>query len=311
MMPIVSVLIPTYNRAHCLERAVRSVQIQTFRDWELIVVDDGSTDSTARLWPKFRREIGDRFRHVEADHRGVSAARNRAIAEASGSFIAFLDSDDYFLPEKLSVQMAVLSRNPDLDFIFSNFWLFDDSGALFSHSQGIPPSFTGRLYPDLLEIRNNFIVTPSVVVRRDTIVAAGGFDETMAICEDIDLWRRICRRGRGVGIYAPLTAVHWRRSEAFPFARAISGRSELYRRALAADPTLRGAYAQFLFGEMFQVFSGVAAQHGRTDLSRRLDDLARRCAETDPAAAAEVIDAAIAEAEAAAVEPAHVEGSNE
>src|SRR5690242_19027925 len=104
-MPKVSVVLPTYNRARCLARAVQSVIVQDFQDWELILVDDGSTDGTPELRERFRRALGCRYRDLVSDHRGVSAARNLGIAAATGEYVAFLDSDDFWFPAKLRLQL--------------------------------------------------------------------------------------------------------------------------------------------------------------------------------------------------------------
>ena len=110
MSPIVSVVIPTYNRWPLVAEAIESVLSQTYRDFELIVVDDGSTDGTAGEIAKF----GSRLRLLRQPNRGVSAARNLAFGEARGRYLAFLDSDDLWRPKKLAIQTAFMERNPSV-----------------------------------------------------------------------------------------------------------------------------------------------------------------------------------------------------
>src|SRR5690349_3602213 len=107
-MPKVSVIIPTYNRAQFIARAVDSVLEQTYKDFEIIVIDDGSSDNTQEILKAYEGKI----RYVYQQNKGISAARNRGIQEAKGEYIAFLDSDDVWKPEKLSVQVAILDVNP-------------------------------------------------------------------------------------------------------------------------------------------------------------------------------------------------------
>ena len=124
----VSVIIPTYNRAHYLGEAIESILNQDIRDCriEIIVVDDGSTDNTQEVLRKY----GNSVRYIFQDHRGAGPARNRGIDEATGEWVAFLDSDDRWLPEKLTLQFKVLDAFPDYDAIHSEFLIFDETGIL-------------------------------------------------------------------------------------------------------------------------------------------------------------------------------------
>lgn len=124
----VSVIIPTYNRAHYLGEAIESILNQDIRDCriEIIVVDDGSTDNTKEILGKF----GNSVRYIFQDHRGAGAARNRGIAEATGEWISFLDSDDRWLPDKLTLQFKVLDAVPGYNAVHSEFQIFDDTGII-------------------------------------------------------------------------------------------------------------------------------------------------------------------------------------
>lgn len=276
----VTIVMPTYNRAHCLERAVRSVVRQTYVDWELLIVDDGSTDETEALCARLKAEIGTRFDYVRIPNGGASNARNVGIFRSAGDFIGFLDSDDYFYPEKLAIQMDVMRRFDDVALCFTNWSTFHDGDEPGHPHQVMPASFTGGIYPSLLTIARNCIVTPSVLTRREAVMRTGLFDTSMEVCEDIDLWRRITRRARALRIDTPLVGVHIRRGGVFPYLVSLRGRLKLYEKAQAEDSELRPELFGFLFSELFRTYAEVAER--RND---RPEALALRRAETAAAEA--------------------------
>ncbi len=184
--PRVSVIIPTYNRAGIIAEAVDSVLAQDYKDFELIVVDDGSTDNTSEVMARY----GDDVRVLFQENKGVSAARNRGITEASGKLIAFLDSDDLWLPQKLSTQVEFFSQRPDaLICQTEEVWLRNGIRINPKHRHKKP---SGMIFEPSLKL---CLVSPSaVMIRRDLLDRTGGFDETLPACEDYDLWLRIsCR----------------------------------------------------------------------------------------------------------------------
>lgn len=178
----VSVVIPTYNSAPLVVEAVRSVLAQTRPAAEVLVVDDGSTDDTADRLAGF----GSPVRVIRKENGGVSSARNRGVAEATGDLIAFLDADDVWHPRKLEVQLGVLDRHPDLGMLGTG--VFDWPGPVPELS-GSPPSPT-RVPIDHLIVRNQFC-TSTIVVRTPVTRAAGEFDTSLQGPEDYDLWLRI------------------------------------------------------------------------------------------------------------------------
>ncbi len=181
--PAVSVIIPTFNRASVLDRAVASVLGQTFTDFELIVVDDGSTDETDRVLAR----SGARLRVHRQGNQGVSAARNAGIRMARGKWIAFLDSDDCWLPEKLERQIAFFRDHPDAGICQTEEIWIRNGRRVNPKRRHRKPS--GWIFIDAL---NLCLVSPSaVMIDRALIDAAGGFDETFPACEDYDLWLRI------------------------------------------------------------------------------------------------------------------------
>jgi glycosyltransferase involved in cell wall biosynthesis len=188
---MVSVVIPTYNRSKLVLEAVQSVCAQQGVPFEVIVVDDGSTDGTARELEAF----GEPVRYIAQVHRGVAAARNRGIAEARGEWIGFLDSDDLWLPGKLAAQMGYLASNPDIRICQTEeIWLRDGKHVNPKRYHQKPEGFC---FGSLLD---RCMVSPSaVVIHRSVFGVAGLFDESLPACEDYDLWLRIgCRYPLGL-----------------------------------------------------------------------------------------------------------------
>jgi glycosyltransferase involved in cell wall biosynthesis len=185
-MPKVSVIIPTYNRAHYICAAVESVLAQTYRNYELIVVDDGSTDNTATLLEPYR----DRLTYLQQPHSGLPAVgRNTGWRVASGEYVAFLDSDDLFMPERLASHVALLDSQPNLALVYSDAEYFTDAGTCVgTRLQGVPP-LQGRLFAALLI--DCFFAICSVTLRRSCLSRMGGFDQDPALIEDYDLWLRM------------------------------------------------------------------------------------------------------------------------
>ena len=183
MLSLVSVIIPTYNRWPLVNEAVESVLAQSAQDFELIVVDDGSTDGTAKELAKF----GARLRLFSQHRSGVSAARNLGVREARGRLLAFLDSDDFWRPEKLAVQTAFMERHPECQICQTKeIWL---RNGVRVNPRVIHQKPSGDIFLRSLEL---CLVSPSaVMMTREIFDATGGFDEALPVCEDYDLWLRI------------------------------------------------------------------------------------------------------------------------
>jgi len=184
--PQVSVIIPTYNRAWCLREAVDSALGQGFRGFELIVVDDGSSDET----PQMLLGYGSALRMLRQDNRGVSAARNAGIAAARGELIAFLDSDDIWLPGKLARQVEFFRRHPEA-LICQTEELWVKNGCRVNPGRRHRKR-GGMIFEPSLDL---CLVSPSaVMLRRGLFDRVGIFDERLPACEDYDLWLRAsCR----------------------------------------------------------------------------------------------------------------------
>ncbi len=189
--PIVSVVIPAYNRKAALARAMKSVAAQSFGDWELIVVDDASTDGTEEA----ARSLGDgRLVYIRhAQNRGGGAARNSGIARARGKYIAFLDSDDEWFAEKLAHDVAAFTSSGEgTGVVYCGKELVDPGGRLLLRRI---PTLQGELYRQLLA--HDFIGSCSrVAVRTEVAQSLGGFDESLPSGQDWDMWVRTARVAR-------------------------------------------------------------------------------------------------------------------
>jgi len=179
----ISVIIPTYNREATLERAIKSVLAQTHRNFELIVIDDGSTDNTSLIIDKHSRKI----RYFSKLHAGVSSSRNLGLEKSEGTWVAFLDSDDYWLPKKLERQLEYLTNLPGTMIVQTEEqWI----------RNGVPVNpmkkhkkHSGWIFRYCLPL---CIVSPSaVLIHQKVFNDVGVFDESFPVCEDYDLWLRI------------------------------------------------------------------------------------------------------------------------
>ncbi len=186
-MASVSIIIPTFNRAIKTARAISSVLYQRFTDYEIIVVDDGSTDGTEKVLHQFE----DRIQYIAHNtNRGVSAARNTGIAVSHAPLIAFLDSDDYWLPHKLSVQTAFFEQNPNAMICQTEETWIRNGRRVNPGKRHLKPS--GDVFEASLAL---CLVSPSaVMLRRELFQEMGVFDENLPACEDYDLWLRIACR---------------------------------------------------------------------------------------------------------------------
>ncbi len=184
--PEVSVIIPTYNRGWVLKEAIDSVLAQEFKDFELIVVDDGSTDNTGEILDSYEQDI----LVLRQPNKGVSAARNRGIDAAEGRLIAFLDSDDLWLPRKLSSQVDFFNSNPAAVINQTEeIWV---RNGVRVNPKTRHHKFSGMIFERSLAL---CLVSPSaVMIKKNLFSEVGVFDENLPACEDYDLWLRIsCR----------------------------------------------------------------------------------------------------------------------
>jgi glycosyltransferase involved in cell wall biosynthesis len=206
---VISVIIPAYNVAGFVRQAVDSALAQTFRDIEVIVVDDGSTDGSAETL----RDLNDpRLRVIRECHGGSAAARNAGLRLASGNLVAFLDADDRWAPQNLERQSAFLESHPEVDMTFVHSLVVDEEG----HSLGFKCSSCVGAISLARLLRSNEIGNGScLLLRREALDRAGWFDPKLVACVDIDVWMRVAslRAGNVVAIPEVLTFYRRRRSQ--------------------------------------------------------------------------------------------------
>ncbi len=187
--PNVSVIIPTYNRARLIGRAIQSVLDQTYQNFEIIVVDDGSTDNTIKVIRYFQK-IDKRIRYIRHDNnKGGSAARNTGIKAAQGDYIAFQDSDDEWFPEKLRKQMRLFAKAPvEVGVVYTGFWRIENGKKNYIPWPWIAKK-DGSVHEELL--KGNFVTTQSIVTRKECLEKAGMFDERLPRLQDWELVIRL------------------------------------------------------------------------------------------------------------------------
>ena len=185
-LPIVSVIIPTYNRARMLGEAIESVRAQAVHDVEIIVVDSHSTDGTADVI----RRAGPGIVHLQQERLGVAAARNLGIQHASAPYIALLDSDDRWLPGKLERQLAFLREHPQTGLVYARMWSYHVDRP---NERRLDPYVIARSFDELLN-GPNAVTTSTVLLRRECLDAVGLFNPALRAAEDHELWLRIAKR---------------------------------------------------------------------------------------------------------------------
>jgi len=203
--PSVSVIIPSYNTASFIAETLDSVFAQTFMDCEVIVVNDGSPDTLQleRVLEPYR----DRIVYLKQENQGPSGARNTAIRHARGIFLAFLDSDDMWLPQFLSEQMKFFQNAPSLDLVYADTFIFRDMlpiGTLVMK----PPVPRGQVSFNNILTRQCQVVMSCTVVRKQVVIDSGLFDESLRRVEDYDLWLRIAYRGGEMMRHQKILGLH-------------------------------------------------------------------------------------------------------
>jgi glycosyltransferase involved in cell wall biosynthesis len=232
-LPLVTAVVPTYNRAADVRLAVGSAVSQTYPAdrLEIVVVDDGGTDGTGEV---LSREFGARVRYLRKPNGGVSAARNHGMAAARGELLALLDDDDEWLPTKIARQVEVLSARPEVGMVITDVERMDERRVgfeIFRRRQFIPRD--GWVLPDVL--RNPALAPASAMFRRSVLEATGGFDETLRTAEDIDFHLRVALRFPIAVIEEPLTRAMRGHQGLSALARTNRDYLEVVERFVAAN----------------------------------------------------------------------------
>lgn len=269
--PSVSVVIPVYNASEYIAATLDSVFRQTFSDYEVIVVNDGSSDTP--ILESVLSPYLARIRYFRQENRGPSAARNLGIREGRGTYIALLDSDDLWFPEHLSRQMASLRQSQSPSLVYSNavhIWGAEARGSAFD----IVPQIGSVTLESLLAERCT-VNTSSVVVPRDAVLQAGLFDETMNRCEDYDLWLRLAAQGVGMTYNREVQVVH-RLCDGLSGNTLLmkEGRSAVYRKALNTLP-LTVAQRDIVLGKLRDLAVEIELEAAREHLAAGRFDEAR------------------------------------
>ncbi len=186
MENFVSVIIPTFNRVEYLKKAVKSVLDQTYQQLELIIVDDGSDDGTAELIAQLKQKSQRKILYIHQGNMGAAAARNRGLEAASHDFIAFLDSDDWFHPQKLAIQVDAMQANPD--FLISHTQEIWYRKGKFLNQKKTHEKCSGNIYSRCLKLCA--VGMSTIMLRKVLIQDIGFFDEEFICCEDYDYWLR-------------------------------------------------------------------------------------------------------------------------
>jgi len=207
---VISAVIPAYNAEQFIRRTIDSVLAQTYTDYEIIVIDDGSTDNTAEVVKSY----GSKVRYFYQQNSGDGAARNAGIYAAKGEWVAFLDHDDEWLPDKLKIQMELLSRNPQLRWCAANFYKQSESRRVTAGNEmALTVALGGRDYFEnfftaFSEGKCKFM-TSTMVVHKEVFERVGVFDAHWMRCADLDMWWRIAYRFPRIGYVAvPLAVLH-------------------------------------------------------------------------------------------------------
>ena len=275
MSPAVSIIMPTFNRLEFLKPAIASVFAQTFEDWELIIVDDGSIEPTRG----YLRALQDRPRvHVlSMQHTGMpSVVSNVAIREARGEYVAFLDSDDIWLPNKLETQIASLRRHPERRWSYTKFALIDALGnGMDAGRTRNWPTPTGWILERLLR-EETVIAQPTVVVSRRLLTELGAFDEELVMCYDDELWFRLAAHSQIDGVDEALTLVRRHGQHSGSDVIAWRDRRRVFEKALRVG---RGGRLEAMLRKLrAQMSAGLAKSLAAS--GRRLDAFATLCSST-------------------------------
>jgi glycosyltransferase involved in cell wall biosynthesis len=209
MNPKVSIIIPTYNRATLLKRAIASVYAQTYRPVELIIINDGSNDNTEEIVEEFKKTGSVSLVYVKQEKKERVAARNHGIDMASGEYIAFLDDDDEFLPNKIEKQIGYFLAHPEIDCLFTNYYLEENGAVRLFRESLASEGLTKHSHVQITKrlCRGN-LISPLSIMIKSSILKQEHFNPIFLTHEDYELWLRLCSKYRFDFIDEPLSIYH-------------------------------------------------------------------------------------------------------
>lgn len=277
-MPTVSIIIPTYNRSALLKQALQSCLDQTFRDFEIIVVDDGSTDDTRKM---VERLNSPQIVYIHQPNRGRSRARNRALSKARGRYIAFLDSDDMYLPEKLAVQVKALDENPSYSAAYTSAFNIDVDGNF--HPYVYDATAGGWIYKEIALYIPLTICLPTVMVRKEVFDKVGLFDPKLSRFEDTDMWRRIAKISPYLSIPQPLCKIRYHEGNEmespFKVYRALKYYTD---KVIREDEPIYGAEIRTMAAKLWHHYSKAVLYNKNTDYRKLAMPFIRKSLYLDP-----------------------------
>ena len=241
-VPTVSVLMPAYNGAEYLPTAIDSILAQRFDDFELLILDDGSTDETPAILRKYAAE-DRRIRTFSRTNRGLVASLNELLAHAQGRYVARMDADDSALPDRLSQQIRFLEEHPEVVCVGGFVEFIDDQGRFLKKST-YPPG--NKRIQERLLAGFTAICHPTALMRRDSLVRVGGYDEKFSLAEDLDLWLRLGEVGELANVEE--VVLRYRLHAASVSERAGARQLEVARAACERAWQRRGVQGQFKAG---------------------------------------------------------------
>lgn len=197
MKPKVTVTMAAYNTARFIGEAIESVLAQEYKDWELLIIDDGSTDNTAQIIRSYA-EKEPKIRWFRKKHEGIGATRNQLVKHARGKYISICDADDKILPQKLKKHVDILDKYPSVVVVYGEILTVDEYGRSASYPILVPKVL--NKWWDLLE---NAVTHNSSTIRKSAILKVGGYDETTAASEDYDLWLKLAEIGSFKCLHEP------------------------------------------------------------------------------------------------------------
>lgn len=230
-MPKVSVVVPAYNQAGYLAKAIQSVLDQTYADFEILIIDDGSTDQTREVTEAF---LDERIRYIYQENRGLSAARNTGIVHSTGTFISYLDADDQFMPEKFALLVSLLEKNPHFGFAAGQAIPVDEDNRPVGEIFDVPlPSDSCNW------LLGNPLHVGSVLIQKAWQVKVGFFDENLRSYEDWDMWLRLARAGcQMIWLPKPVSLYRFHQQQMTRIGRQMTEATFAVLDKHFADPTL-------------------------------------------------------------------------